>query len=170
MNDSVTGTLIGFKRSAMLLAAIGLFFAPTNIVGQNAGAPSQYVKDDAGASWGQSPDIDILSDTQGVEFGPYLRKVLPAIKKMWLPLIPEEARPPLNMQASTAIRFTIDPDGKIGSMHLDGSSHQVKIDRAAWGAIVGIGQFPPLPADFHGPYLELRLHFFVNTVPAKVTP
>lgn len=171
MNGSVTGTLAGMKRSAMLLATVGLFFGATDIVGQSTGAPSPYVKDDAAAgSWSQAPNVDILSDTQGADFGPYLRKVLPAIKKMWLPLVPEEARPPLKTQADTVIRFTINPDGKIGSMHLDESSHQVKFDRAAWGAITCVGQFPPLPADFHGPYLELRIHFFVNTAPAKVAP
>jgi TonB family protein len=171
MNGLVTGTLGGMKRSAILLAAVGLFFGATDIVGQSAGAPSPYVNDDAAAaSWSQVPDVDILSDTQGVDFGPYLRKALPTVKKMWQPLIPEEARPPLNIQANTAIRFTINPDGTIGSMHLDGGSHQAKFDRAAWGAIIGVGQFPPLPADFHGPYLELRIHFFVNTPHAKATP
>ena len=171
MNGLVMETLAGMKRSAMLLAAVGLFFGATDIVGQSTGAPSPYVKDDAAAaSWSPVPDVDILSDTQGVDFGPYLRKALPAVKSMWLSLIPEEGRPPLNMQANTLIRFTITPDGKIGAMNLDGGSHQAKFDRAAWGAIRGIGQFPPLPADFHGPYLELRIHFFVNTAQQNVTP
>ena len=113
MNGLITGTLAGMKRSAMLLAAVGLFFGATDIVGQSAGAPSPYVKDDAAAaSWSQVPDVDILSDTQGADFGPYLRKALPTVKRMWLPLIPEEARPPLNIQADTAIRFTINQIGR----------------------------------------------------------
>jgi outer membrane biosynthesis protein TonB len=117
----------------------------------------------------QVPEVQILSDTQGIDFAPYLKQVLQTIRGLWLPLLPEEARPPVNMQAETLIRFSVGPDGKISAMHLDGSTHQVKIDRAAWGAIVGAGQFPTLPAGFSGPYLELRIHFRVNR-PATVNP
>jgi len=170
MNCSVTGTLAGFKRSAVLLAAVGLFFSATDIIGQSAGASSgavassQYAKGGAEAApWGQALAVDFLSDTKGVDFGPYMRKTLQTIKATWLPLLPDEARLPFNQQGETSIRFTISPDGKISAMHLDGVSHQAKFDRAAWGAITGVGQFPPLPADFHGSELELRIHFRVNS-------
>jgi TonB family protein len=65
-------------------------------------------------------------------------------------------------QGETFIRFTILPDGRIGNMVLEGSSHDVAIDKAAWGSIVSEGQFPPLPKQFHGPNLELRFHYMVN--------
>jgi hypothetical protein len=50
-------------------------------------------------------------------------------------------------------------------MSLDGSSQDTAIDRAAWGGITGVGQFPPLPASFTGPNLELRIDFLVNKTP-----
>jgi outer membrane biosynthesis protein TonB len=105
---------------------------------------------------------EILSDTQGVDFGPYIRRILSDIKRNWIPLIPEEARPPLNKEGETLIRFTILPDGRIAAMNLDGSSQDTAIDRACWGGITGVGQFPPLPANFKGPNLELRVDFFTN--------
>ena len=114
---------------------------------------------------GLNTGVDILSDTMGVDFGPYLKRILREIYNTWLPLIPEEARPPLNKQGETLIRFTILPDGRIGAMHLDGSTHDQAIDRAAWGSITGVGQFPPLPKDFRGPNLELRIHYLVNKRP-----
>lgn len=114
---------------------------------------------------GLNTGVDILSDTMGVDFSPYLKRILREIYNTWLPLIPEEARPPLNKQGETLIRFTILPDGRIGAMNLDGSTHDQAIDRAAWGSIVGVGQFPPLPKEFHGPNLELRIHYFVNKNP-----
>jgi TonB family protein len=107
--------------------------------------------------------VDILSDTKGVDFQPYLARIMREIYEEWLPLIPEEARPPLNKQGWTAVRFTINPDGTIGGMHLDGSTHDVALDRAAWGSITGVNQFPPLPKQFTGPNLELRIHYLVNT-------
>jgi outer membrane biosynthesis protein TonB len=123
---------------------------------------------DSGSSRGQQggnkAGLEILSDTQGVDFAKYLARLLADIKRGWLPLIPEEARPPLNKQGITGVRFAILPDGRIapGSMHLDYSTHDVAIDRAAWGSITGLGQAQPLPKEFHGPNLELRIEFRVN--------
>ena len=114
---------------------------------------------------GLNTGVDVLSDTMGVDFNPYLRKILRQIYVTWLPLIPEEARPPLNKQGTTLVRFTILPDGTVGAMHLDGSSHDDALNRAAWGSITGVGQFPPLPAEFKGPNLELRIHYLVNKDP-----
>jgi outer membrane biosynthesis protein TonB len=108
---------------------------------------------------------EILSDTQGVDFNPYLRRLLADIYRNWLPLIPEEARPPLSKQGETLVRFTILPDGRIGGMWLDGSTHDDAINRSAWGSITSEGQFPPLPSQFRGPNLELRIHYFVNKQP-----
>jgi TonB family protein len=119
------------------------------------------------AHGGLNTGVEVLSDTMGVDFGPYLRRILSDIKRTWLPLIPEEARPPLNKQGETLIRFTILPDGRIAAMKLDGSSQDIAIDRAAWGGITGVGQFPPLPANFKGPQLELRIDFLVNKTPPQ---
>ncbi len=114
-----------------------------------------------GTDLGMGP-AEILSDTQGVNFQPYLRRILQEIYDQWIPLIPEEARPPLRKSGTTQIRFTILPDGTIGAMHLDGSTHDDALNKAAWGSITGVGQFPALPSQFHGPNLELRIHYLVN--------
>ncbi|MDE3104617.1 MAG: energy transducer TonB [Acidobacteriota bacterium] len=128
----------------------------------NRGQGGDYGASIPVAHQGLNTGVDILSDTQGVNFDPYLRKILREIYNTWLPLIPEEARPPLNKQGITQIRFVILPDGHIGGMWLDGSTHDDALNRAAWGSITGVGQFPPLPSEFHGPNLELRIHYLVN--------
>jgi hypothetical protein len=48
-----------------------------------------------------------------------------------------------------------------GSMKLEGSSGDVALDRAAWGALTG-SNYAPLPREFHGPFLELRALFMYN--------
>jgi len=113
--------------------------------------------------------VDILSDTQGVDFDPYLRRLLGDIKRNWEPLLPPEAGSPLFKQGETYIRFTILPDGSIksASMHLDGSTHDVAIDKSCWNAITSEGQYPPLPKNFHGSEFELRIHFLTNKQPAE---
>ena len=132
----------------------------------NRGQGGDYGANIPVAHTGLNTGVDVLSDTEGVNFGPYLTKILREIKATWLPLIPEEARPPLNKQGETLIRFTILPDGRIGSMSLDGSTHDDAINKSAWGSITGVGQFPPLPNEFHGPNLELRIHYLVNKYPS----
>lgn len=127
--------------------------------GTNGGGAVSHNR--GGTSLGMGP-AEILSDTQGVNFQPYLRRILQEIYDQWIPLIPEEARPPLRKSGVTMIRFTILPDGTIGAMHLDGSTHDDALNKAAWGSITSVGQFPALPSQFHGPNLELRIHYLVN--------
>ncbi len=106
--------------------------------------------------------VEVLSDTQGVDFNKYLARLLADIRRNWLPLIPEECNSPLFKQGITGVRFKIEPNGLISAMNLDYSTHDVAIDRAAWGSIKSLGQAPPLPKEFHGPNLELRIEFRVN--------
>ncbi len=106
--------------------------------------------------------FDILSDTQGVDFGPYLSRVLQSIKGNWYTLIPEEARPPLLKHGKVAIRFLITPNGKVAGMFVEAPSGDVPLDRAAYGGITASDPFSPLPHEFHGPYLALRITFFYN--------
>jgi TonB family protein len=169
MNGSLANVRIGLAVG--VLAAAGLFFSSSDLVGQsgpNAATSSPSAKNDTKPT-ALSSGVEILTDTQGVDFGPYVRKALGIIKKNWIPLIPEEARPPANMQGETLIRFSILPDGKISAMHLDGSSQHTNIDRAAWGAITAVGQFPALPTEFKGSHLELRINFLTNR-PLPVSP
>ncbi|MBS1815371.1 MAG: TonB C-terminal domain-containing protein [Acidobacteria bacterium] len=110
----------------------------------------------------QKMGTQILSDTQGVDFGKYLQRLLHDIKRNWDPLIPEECKPPILKQGITDIRFTINRDGSIAAMNLDMRSGDVAIDRSAWGAITSLGQAQPLPPEFRGPNLVLRIEFRVN--------
>lgn len=125
-----------------------------------AGAPSEHP--------GNQGAVDILSDTMGVDFGPYIQRVIYDTKRAWYPIIPEEAQPPLDKQGRVQIRFKILPNGTIapGSMVLEGASGDVSLDKAAWAAINYAG-YPPLPKDFKGPYLELRFMFLYNIRPGE---
>ena len=114
---------------------------------------------------GASSGVEVLSDMQNVDFGPYLKHLLAMVKQAWYPLIPEECYPPLSKEGTTLIRFTIQPNGVVSAMHLDDSTHDRAIDKAAWGSITEIGQFPPLPAEFKGPNLELRIQFIISRNP-----
>ncbi len=115
---------------------------------------------------GAAGGAQILSDTQGVDFGPYMQKVIRETYRTWDPLIPEEVNPPILKKGEVEIIFAILPNGRVEAreplnMHLTGRSGDVALDRAAWGAIQG-ADYPPLPREFHGPYLQLRFRFQYN--------
>jgi outer membrane biosynthesis protein TonB len=123
--------------------------------GMSGGSLQQHSGADGGAQ--------ILSDTQGVDFGPYLQKVIRETYRTWDPLIPEEVNPPILKRGQCEVVFTILPNGRLQAhaMQLTGRSGDVALDRAAWGAIEG-ADYPPLPREFHGPYLQLRFRFQYN--------
>ena len=148
-----------FKTPASAGAAIAQ--ATRNMRMGTTGSGSGYGTgpSDRNASLGP---FDILSDTQGVDFGPYLSRVLQSIKMNWYNLIPEEARAPLLKHGKVAIRFLITPGGKVAGMFIETPSGDVPLDRAAYGGISASDPFSPLPHEFHGPYLALRITFFYN--------
>jgi TonB family protein len=112
-----------------------------------------------GARGRQLGALDILSDTQGVDFGPYLQRILEDVRENWYNLIPESAS---MKKGKLAIEFAITKDGKVADMRLVAPSGDVALDRPAWGAITASNPFPPLPSDFTGPYLALRFRFYYN--------
>ena len=113
-----------------------------------------------GARGRQYGALDILSDTRGVDFGPYLQRILQDVRENWYRLIPESAQ--MGKKGKLAIEFAITKDGQVADMRLVATSNDVALDRAAWGGITASNPFPPLPSDFTGPYLALRFRFYYN--------
>src|SRR5215469_5970102 len=136
----------------------------------NAAAQNRNVQGGDGGNFGTNlgngasaqGGLEVLSDTMGVDFGPYLARVLQNVRENWYNLIPEVARPPLMKKGKLAIEFAITKDGSVAGMRLVASSNDVALDRAAWGGITASNPFPPLPTEFKGQYLALRFYFYYN--------
>ena len=124
-------------------------------------APSGGLSMHPGAGTG---GVEVLSDTQGVDFNSWLLRWHRETERTWDPLIPDEVNPPILKSGVVVIRFKVLPNGRLmdGGMVLEGRSGDIALDRAAWGALTG-SNYPPLPREFHGPYLELRAVFMYNT-------
>ena len=112
-----------------------------------------------GAHGRQMGNLEVLSDTMGVDFGPYLQRVLHDVRQNWYTAIPESAQ---MKHGNLIIEFAITKDGKVAGMKLIASAGDTPLDRAAWAGITASDPFPPLPSDFGGPYLALRIRFFYN--------
>ena len=112
-----------------------------------------------GAHGRQVGNLEILSDTQGVDFGPYLQRVLHDVRQNWYNAIPESAQ---MKHGNLIIEFAITKDGQVAGMKLVATSGDVPLDRAAWAGITASDPFPALPSDFGGQYLALRFRFYYN--------
>ncbi|MGB6686225.1 MAG: cell envelope integrity protein TolA, partial [Terracidiphilus sp.] len=128
--------------------------------GSDAQVPSGALSRHPGAGSG----AQILSDQQGVDFSGWLRRWYFETEHTWDPLIPDEVNPPILKTGQVQVRFKVLPNGQVTDMVLEGRSGDSALDRAAWGAITG-SNYPGLPREFHGPYLELRAVFMYNMEP-----
>jgi TonB family protein len=105
---------------------------------------------------------EILTDTMGVDFGPYLTRITQIVRQNWYNLMPPSVYPPILKQGKLSIEFVILKDGKSTQMAVRTSSGDVALDRAAWASITASNPFPPLPKEFPGQVLGLRFYYFYN--------
>jgi TonB family protein len=131
--------------------------APT--FGQTASPPTKPLPEascNATASYGP---LEVLTDTMGVDFGPYLQRVVHDVKMNWYKFIPESAKV---QRGKLTMEFSILKDGTVAGMRFVATSGEVALDRAAWGGITASNPFPPLPKEFGGQYIALRFTFYYN--------
>ena len=112
---------------------------------------------------------EILTDTMGVDFGPYLTQIVKIVKQNWYNLMPSSAYPPIWKQGKVLIEFVVSKDGKVRGMKVHTSSDDVNLDRAAWASITASDPLPPLPKEFSGQVLGLRFYYFYNLNPTGIS-
>ena len=113
-----------------------------------------------------SQSIVILSDTLGVDFKPYIAKILPVTRKFWDQVLLKET-PFITKPTVVQIRASILPNGRLEpkSMYLLSRSGNVACDRTAWSAVEN-SVYPALPTEFKGPRITVRFTFLYS---AKIT-
>jgi TonB family protein len=114
-------------------------------------------------------NVEVLGDTMGVDFGPYLSRILREIKANWVRQLPESALSGLR-KGKLKIEFYMLRNGRSTGMALTDSSGDVTLDRSAWGAVTASAPFPPLPNEFGGQYLKLRITFRCNYPTVSISP
>ncbi len=102
----------------------------------------------------------ILSDTRGVDFGPYLARIVFIVRRNWYAVIPEAAI--LGQKGRVAVDFAILKDGSVPELQTVASSGYDSLDHAALAGIRASIPFPPLPDEFTGNHLRLRFIFLYN--------
>src|SRR5215467_5473718 len=107
--------------------------------------------------------VEMLSDTAGVDFRPYLQRMFDVVRKNWYSEIPDSARAPQMKVGKVVVKFTILKNGDLQALTIDSSSGDSDLDRAALAGVRLSNPFDPLPAEFHGAFLALRISFLYNT-------
>ena len=126
----------------------------------SGGGPGQFNNPNSSFSIG---GMQVLSDTRGVDFGPYLRRVIAVVRQNWYDVIPESAR--LGQKGICSVDFAIQVDGSVPGLDLSSSSGSEALDRAAEAGIHASTPFEPLPSEYlakGGRDLKLRFIFLYN--------
>ncbi len=104
--------------------------------------------------------LELLSDPMGVDFKPYLIRILAAVKHNWLAVYPESAR--LGRKGRVQIQFAIARDGSVPKLVIALPSGTRALDLAAVAGVDSSTPFPPLPDDFRGSQVRLQFTFTYN--------
>lgn len=107
-------------------------------------------------------NLEILSDTMGVDFGPYLRRLKLTVQDHWYQIMPQSAMPPEMKKGVVVVEFAILKDGRVAGLRVVRGSGDVALDRAAYGGITYSNPLPALPSNYGGDYLLLRASFYYN--------
>ena len=112
-----------------------------------------------------SGGLEMLTDTQGVDFNDYLQRVYLRVKQNWFSVMPASVQ--LGDQGVVSLQFKIMKDGSVppGDPAQVFSSGKEPLDRAAYSSIRASNPFQPLPSAFSGPYIELRFTYYYNLQP-----
>ena len=106
-------------------------------------------------------NLELLSDPMGVDFRPYLLRMLSTVRRNWFAVIPESARLGMN-RGAVAIQLRIVTNGTIAKLVIASSSGSSALDRAAVAGISASNPLPPLPDEFRGENISLQFVFRYN--------
>jgi TonB family protein len=105
-------------------------------------------------------NFELKSDPMGVDFWPYLQRVLAAVKLNWSAVYPQAAR--LGLRGQVTLEFSVRKDGLIDHIVWDERSGSNALDNAAVAAISASEHLPPLPTEYKGDKIVLKMSFMYN--------
>jgi len=107
------------------------------------------------------PDNELWLDTQGVDLGPWAKKVYIRVRNNWI--IPLAAK--LGFKGKVSIDFEVLRDGTVQNLLIKTPSGIMSFDQAALNALAMSNPLPPLPEVYPKPLLKGRFTFYYNITP-----
>ncbi len=85
------------------------------------------------------------------------------VRQNWYAVMPETVY--LGTQGKVVVVFNINSNGSVPGIHPLRLSGTASLDQAAEASISASNPFPPLPSQFHGPFITLEFSFYYNLTP-----
>ena len=106
--------------------------------------------------------IEIRTDTEGVDFNPYLRELYFSVKKRWFANMPPSVEK--GQQGRNTVEFRVLQDGSVpnDSVKMVFSSEKSDLDSASLQGLREAAPFNQLPGAFSKPFIVLRFTFYYN--------
>jgi outer membrane biosynthesis protein TonB len=153
------------SRLALFLLALALFDAneirafPDKNTSQQSGGSAPPTKAQGG--------IELLTDTEGLDFKPTLRELYRSVKEKWLSNMPPSVQ--LGNQGVNSIVFRVLRDGSIPKEFVKMAYRSGKddFDAASLQSVREAGPVSHLPEKFSQPFILLRFTFYYNISPPK---
>jgi len=102
----------------------------------------------------------LLSDPMGLDWGPYLARVLASVKSRWFAIMPEAVKQ--GRTGKVGVQVVIQRDGGLGKVVYVGSTGVPALDNAAIAAISAASPFPALPPAYRGGEIRVQINFAYN--------
>jgi TonB family protein len=125
--------------------------------GTDLGTPGLNLPPSAGRP---HSNLELRSDPMGVDFRPYMMQVLAAVRRNWFAVYPEAAR--LGQRGEVVLEFAIAKQGLVTKVIFSSESGAKALDQSAVAAISASNPLPPLPTEFKGDRIVLRMTFKYN--------
>jgi Gram-negative bacterial TonB protein C-terminal len=127
---------------------------PNGDVPQSAGSTPKHAQTGCG--------LEMLTDTEGIDFNTYLRTVSISIRQNWYAVMPPSVE--TGQQGVNRVEFRVMQDGKIPEDFLELTEHSGKedLDKASLTTIRALAPFGRLPEKFSQPFIALRITFYYN--------
>jgi TonB family protein len=103
---------------------------------------------------------EILTPTNGVDFSGYIGKTLATVKKNWIAAM--RAAFWTGTKGKAIVNCRIRSDGTIEDISLEGTSGTDSLDQAALKGLRDSSPLEPLPPNFRGTHIDLRLSLSYN--------
>ena len=108
------------------------------------------------------PGTSVEFDTQGVEFGPWIRRFIAQVKRNWF--IPSAAS---TQKGRTVVTFSVSKAGEIRDVKVVQPSGVDQFDRSAFNAILNANPLDPLPPAYPKDEAHFTVSFYYNERPPE---
>ncbi len=115
-----------------------------------------------------SAGLEVLTDTEGIDFNVYLRQLYSSVRNIWYANMPPSVEK--GDQGVNSVEFRVLQDGSVpkDSVKIRFQSGKAALDSVSLKAVREAAPFNHLPENFSRPFILLRITFYYNRKPPDI--